>query len=866
MYVKTRPKSGFVAIAALVLAVACSMGLPAFSEPAWAQMLEADSGYSISTGPETLARGVASGISCQEASIDQVRAMIEGLPAASDVTLADGDRIAQAREAFDALSPAEQELLDTETNREVLGTTQSYGRVLELAEAGYAVLFEVDNSTSLADGAYITSVTTEWNRGKSASKQDRNWVAKRVDVQDGKAYVTLGVNSSTYSYLRASGVAALRLATSGADESLFMFPVALNTPMVFCAYSELMAAEIAYNLKVSVPKGAQPELEPGDGEGEGGDDGPVPVEEETPICTTDPATGAVVVERGLFAHPEVKSSISTMFRIVAPALISSDGRAMTVYAEMPSTSYTHLFVGTAEQADGKSLQDGVADGSFIPAQLVTNSEGKEASAFTFPLASLDEDLAVCLYSKKNEHWVNHVIRFDSAQLTWHATEERAAQLQAAIDKLEALPARNTIVPDNPDHEAIVHEAREAYDALDRLQKAQVPRRLTLLLEWDESMFELGFNTEQLPLALVGQPYDGAIYVSGKNGEAGKTARVVDGALPEGMAVSLDGAEGRWVSFVGTPSQVGSSTFTVELSNGVETASKQFTIHVGYAPRILTGAVDAAASGVAYEQVFEADAYPDATWSLADGKLPAGLSFADDGAGANTARILGTPTEAGTFTFTLACDNFANGMQTATYTLQVFPSESDKQVAKLAESLEEALAELAGMKGEIADLKQIASQFQVSIDQLKDEKAQLEKTGNDLKAANDQLRQKNDQLSKKVKDLSKTVADLKTYESKKVTLNVKTVTAKALKAALKKARNPYAKSITLGAKVTRIKAGAFASTDVRTIVVKSTKLTKKGVKGSLKGSHVKTLKVPKAKKAAYRKAFAKANSGRKVTVK
>ena len=48
--------------------------------------------------------------------------------------------------------------------------------------------------------------------------------------------------------------------------------------------------------------------------------------------------------------------------------------------------------------------------------------------------------------------------------------------------------------------------------------------------------------------------------------------------------------------------------------------------------------------------------------------------------------------------------------------------------------------------------------------------------------------------------------------------------------------------------------------------KTTKLTKSGVKKSLKGSKVKTVKVKKSKVKKYKKIFKKSNSGRKVKVK
>ena len=68
------------------------------------------------------------------------------------------------------------------------------------------------------------------------------------------------------------------------------------------------------------------------------------------------------------------------------------------------------------------------------------------------------------------------------------------------------------------------------------------------------------------------------------------------------------------------------------------------------------------------------------------------------------------------------------------------------------------------------------------------------------------------------------------------------------------------------KVTGIAAKAFAKSKATTVTVKSTSLTKKAVKNCFKSSKVKTVKVPKAKKSAYKTIFAKSNSGKKVTVK
>jgi len=84
-----------------------------------------------------------------------------------------------------------------------------------------------------------------------------------------------------------------------------------------------------------------------------------------------------------------------------------------------------------------------------------------------------------------------------------------------------------------------------------------------------------------------------------------------------------------------------------------------------------------------------------------------------------------------------------------------------------------------------------------------------------------------------------------------------------------ARCPKLSSFTVTSKVLK-KIGNYAfakDSKLKTINIKyTTKLTKKGVKKSLKGSKVKTVKVKKSKVKKYRKYFTKKNAGRKVKVK
>ena len=836
------PVSAATAIAIATI-IAFALGIPGVSriDAAYALELQTaavaqDGDYATKTAVQSVQASHLRTVATP--SIDEVRSLIASLPAITQVTESDGDLIRQTRSAYDALSADERALLDTETNRELLGTTQSYGRVLELAEAGYAVLHPIDDSTTLADGIYTSSISSTWDRGKSASKQDRDWTAVKVRVESGKALVTMRINSPTYSVVRASGQVVNRLARSAADESLFTFPVSLGTRMVFSAYSQTMATEIAYYLTVQVATGAQPDAElsseidegdPEDPNGQGQDD--------TPIIRTDDATGNVIVERGTFSHPEIKGY---MFRIVAPSYVNSDGQVMSAYAQMPSASYTYLFVGTLEQANQMTLAQGIENGLFIPATRETNASGSIVSSFNFQLASLDQEITLCLYSAKNEHWVEHVITYNSADLTWHETDAEQEQLAEVVELLENLPARNTIVPDNPEHEAVVQAARDAYESLNRKQKSQVSARLLLLLEWDESMFDLGFNTEYLPMAIAGQAYDGAIYVSGKNGASAKTVTVTNGSLPDGLSLEMDEA-GLWARFVGTPKALGTSTFTVELSNDLgELVSKEFTLHVGYAPKILTKTLADACIGTAYYQSIVADAYPDASWNLAEGALPPGLSLYDDGEGASTAHISGIPSKAGTYTFTLACDNFANGIERKTYTLRV-----------------------ANQTNTALDPDQLSQ----AIEQLNQAKRQLEKAQKQGKA----LASTVNKLKTRVNKLESRVKKLESRLPANVKINAKVVTAKSVKTALKKARNPRATTVTLSGKVKRIKRGAFKDTNVRKLVIKTTKLTKKSIKGCLKSSKVKTVKVKvankklKKTKRAYRKIFVKRVVGKAVSV-
>ncbi len=122
---------------------------------------------------------------------------------------------------------------------------------------------------------------------------------------------------------------------------------------------------------------------------------------------------------------------------------------------------------------------------------------------------------------------------------------------------------------------------------------------------------------------------------------------------------------------------------------------------------------------------------------------------------------------------------------------------------------------------------------------------------------------------------RSAAEARAKSTRSVTVNTGTVSAKAVKAAVAAAggRTEYVTEIVLGRNVKKISRSAFKGTEVNTLIVKSKKLTKKSVKGSLKGSKIRAVKVKIGKKKTnkryvkkYKTFFTKKNAGRKVSVK
>ena len=103
---------------------------------------------------------------------------------------------------------------------------------------------------------------------------------------------------------------------------------------------------------------------------------------------------------------------------------------------------------------------------------------------------------------------------------------------------------------------------------------------------------------------------------------------------------------------GTPLTSGTFYFTVKATNSGGYVTKEFSITIlpPMPPVITTTALADGMVGTPYSEALTADGAAPITWTLESGSLPTGLKLSSGGS------ISGTPSAAGTFTFTLKAEN------------------------------------------------------------------------------------------------------------------------------------------------------------------------------------------------------------------
>lgn len=175
----------------------------------------------------------------------------------------------------------------------------------------------------------------------------------------------------------------------------------------------------------------------------------------------------------------------------------------------------------------------------------------------------------------------------------------------------------------------------------------------------------------LPNARVGENYAG--FIEACCGQGGPyTWSLVSGTVPDGLRFAGNDLQlTRTTGVTGVATRVQTTTFTVRARDGAgNTATKTFSLTVDPAnPLIVNNGTDVLTSGrvgVAYDNgLFPLGGTPPWRWSHVSGTLPPGLRVQ-----ASPGRVLGTPTTAGTFTFTVRVDDSAGQFATQQFTITI----------------------------------------------------------------------------------------------------------------------------------------------------------------------------------------------------
>ncbi len=164
----------------------------------------------------------------------------------------------------------------------------------------------------------------------------------------------------------------------------------------------------------------------------------------------------------------------------------------------------------------------------------------------------------------------------------------------------------------------------------------------------------------LPNATVGVGYSQTLAATG--GTPPYKWSITAGSLP--APLTLNPTTG---AITGTPTAPVTASFTVTVSDsaGTTPASKAFTLTVVAAPVITTATLPSGTVGVAYSQTLAATGgTAPYSWAVTAGGLPGGLSLSTSGV------ISGTPSAAGTFSFTVTLTDADGVTATKALTLTV----------------------------------------------------------------------------------------------------------------------------------------------------------------------------------------------------
>lgn len=173
----------------------------------------------------------------------------------------------------------------------------------------------------------------------------------------------------------------------------------------------------------------------------------------------------------------------------------------------------------------------------------------------------------------------------------------------------------------------------------------------------------------LPAATAGQPYEAFLLTS--NG-AVDAFTITKGSLPPGLSMPATyGAAGTIVG--GTPATPGTFTFTVHVTKfGTSTPSTSgtYSITVGPVPPLaITFPATCCSAGTVgssyFQNFFTSGGTGPFTWTVSAGQLPPGVVL-------TSGHLGGTPTAAGTFTFTIKVTDSAGDQASEPGSITISP--------------------------------------------------------------------------------------------------------------------------------------------------------------------------------------------------
>ncbi|WP_031500830.1 Ig domain-containing protein [Bryobacter aggregatus] len=172
---------------------------------------------------------------------------------------------------------------------------------------------------------------------------------------------------------------------------------------------------------------------------------------------------------------------------------------------------------------------------------------------------------------------------------------------------------------------------------------------------------LNWVTTSLPTGSPNSSYSAPLVLSGG---IAPYHYYLSGSLPAGLSLSSSTGV-----ISGTPQSPGTTTFSVTAYDYMEqSATRSFSITIGTTDPLhfATSFVDGGTVGLSYSQSIQAaGGTPPYRFAVSSGSVTPGVSFSADG------RLSGTPTTAGTYTFTVVLSDAAGGSVDARFSMPVF---------------------------------------------------------------------------------------------------------------------------------------------------------------------------------------------------